>query len=243
MEEMKILYEDSDVVVIDKPPGMMVHADGRSEEVTVVDWFLAHCPEAKGVGEEGYAQNGKSLERSGVVHRLDRETSGIMILAKNDGAFAHLKAQFHDRHAKKEYRAFVYGEMKEKWGTIDRPIGRSAKDFRMRSAEPGSRGTRRPAITDWELIGQKGGYAYLRLRPRTGRMHQLRVHLKSIGRPIVGDTLYATETLLEMDNLGFERLALHAYALTLTLPGGEEKHFIAPLPQSFEMAEMSIAAS
>lgn len=239
---MTVLYEDDGVMVVNKPSGVMVHADGRDEEETVVDWFLHRAPKARGVGESGNAHNGTPLERSGVVHRLDRETSGVMILAKNQEAFVHLKEQFHDRLVKKEYRAFVYGTMKEKWGTIDRPIGRSAKDFRQRSAQRGAKGALREAVTDWELIGQGDQCAYLRLLPKTGRMHQIRVHLKAIGRPVVGDTLYAPQNLLESHILGFDRLALHAYKLELELPSGIKKEFIAPVPDEFLAAEVAIAA-
>ncbi len=166
-----------------------------------------------------------------------------MVLAKNEEAFLDLKRQFHDRLAKKEYRAFVYGTMKEKWGTINRPIGRNAKDFRLRSAQRGAKGTVREAITDWELIGQNDAYEYLKLMPKTGRTHQIRVHLKAIGRPVIKDELYAPKNLLSSHNLGFERLALHAHKLSLTLPDGEEKEFIATLPSEFERAETSLAGA
>lgn len=238
---ISVLYEDDDVLVINKPSGLLVHNDGRSNEETVVDWFLSRAPEARGVGEEGFAQNGTLLERSGVVHRLDKDTSGVLILAKNQNVFVHLKEQFHDRHTKKEYRAFVYGTMKEKWGTIDRPIGRSSKDFRLRSAQRGAKGTLRDAVTDWELVGQNDVYAYLKLFPKTGRTHQIRVHLKAINRPVVCDELYAPESLRQSDNLGFTRLALHAHKITITLPSGEEATFIAPQPEDFENAEVTLA--
>lgn len=241
--DIEVLYEDDDCVVIHKPSGLVVHEDGRSEEPTVVDWLLARAPQARGVGEPGLAQDGTPLERSGVVHRLDRDTSGVLILAKTQEAFLFLKEQFHDRHTQKEYRAFVYGTMKEKWGTVDRPIGRSNKDFRLRSAERGARGTLREARTDWELIGQNSTHAYLKITPKTGRTHQIRVHLRSIGRPIVADTLYATEDTRGKSNLGFKRLALHAYRITLTLPTAGERTFIAPLPLDFIEAEGGIATA
>ncbi len=239
--EITILYEDDVTLVINKPSGMMVHNDGRSTEKTVVDWFLARVPTARGVGEGGFAQDGTPLERSGVVHRLDRDTSGLLVLAKTQESFLHLKHQFHEHLIKKEYRAFVYGTMKEKWGTVDRKIGRSTKDFRLRSAQRGARGTLREAVTDWELIGQSDTHAYLRLLPKTGRTHQIRVHMKAIGKPIVQDMLYAPEELLQGDNLGFTRLALHAYALKIVLPDGVEHSFIAPYPNDFEVASTSIA--
>ncbi len=241
LDKIQILYEDSDIVVIDKPSGIAVHEDGRMDAPTVVDWLLMHAREAKGVGEPGKGPDGSALERSGVVHRLDKDTSGVLLLVKHQDAFIHMKAQFHDRHVKKEYRAFVYGTMKEKWGTITRQIGRSPSNFKLRSAEKGARGLLRDAQTDWELIGQSEKYAYLRLLPKTGRMHQLRVHLKSMSRPIIGDALYAPASLREENALGFTRLALHAYSLAAVIPSGEEKVFIAPIPPDFDAAETALA--
>lgn len=238
---ISILYEDADMLVINKPVGYLVHADGRTEAPTVVEWFLARAPEARGVGEAGFATDGTPLDRSGVVHRLDRDTSGVLVLAKHQEAFLHLKAQFHDHLVKKEYRAFVYGTMKEKWGTINKPIGRSTKDFRLRSAEKGARGTLRSAVTDWELLAQSKTHAYLALFPKTGRTHQIRVHLRAISRPIVGDVQYALPTLLGGDNLGFARLALHAHRLTIALPSGSVETFEAPLPPDFAAATSALA--
>ncbi|MCF7815865.1 MAG: RluA family pseudouridine synthase [Candidatus Pacebacteria bacterium] len=239
--EPEVIYEDNDMLVINKPAGMIVHNDGRNIEPTVVDWFLVRTPTAKDVGEGGFAQDGSPLERSGVVHRLDRETSGILVLAKTQEAFVYLKEQFHDHHIKKEYRTVVYGTMKEKWGTIARPIGRSTKDFRLRSAQRGARGALREALTDWELIGQTKTHAYLKIAPKTGRTHQIRVHLKAVGRPIVHDELYAPDELRHGENLGFSRLALHAYRLQIRLLNGEEQTFLAPLPADFETASTAIA--
>ncbi len=245
-EEPTVLFEDSAVLVVNKPYGMLVHEDWQpSTSPTLVDWFLARVPTAKGVGEQTVTAQGKVLERSGVVHRLDRETSGVMILAKTPEAHAHLKIQFHDRLANKEYRAFVYGRMHEKWGTIDRPIGRSAQNFKLRSAQRGARGTLRPAVTDWERIvsGAYEGenFSYLKLMPKTGRTHQLRVHLKANDRPIVQDPLYSGKLRHQSNNLGLTRLALHSYILEIELPTGQVERFIAPVPPEFEQAAALIA--
>jgi len=244
--EPEILFENNDVIVVDKPSGLMVHADGTADERTLVDWLLEHDPNVQGVGEPGFAKDGSALERSGVVHRLDRDTSGVMVLAKHQAAFEHLKAQFHDRLAKKEYRAFVYGPVRERWGTIDKSIGRSPRDFRLRLAGPGAKGTLRDAVTEWECIGtgrhQDELYSYLKLKPKTGRTHQIRVHLKSISRPVVGDPLYAASEIERLPNLGIDRLALHAHRLLITLPDGEEGAFIAPEPIAFiQAAELLVA--
>jgi 23S rRNA pseudouridine1911/1915/1917 synthase len=244
--EPTIIYEDEDIMVIDKPCGMLVHEDGWAPHAgTVVAWFLDRTPSVKGVGEVTLSPKGVPLERSGVVHRLDRDTSGVMVLAKTPEAHTHLKTQFHDRLAKKEYRALVYGRVTDKWGTIDRPIGRSARDFRLRSAEQGARGTLRDAVTNYECLkmGEYKGenFSYLALKPKTGRTHQLRVHLKAIDRPIVGDTLYAGKKLEQSSNLELTRLALHAYSLELTLPNGQKTIFTAPLPADLEEAVSRVA--
>lgn len=244
---IEILYEDDAVLAIDKPVGVLAHEDGVTEGETVVDWFLSRVPAARGVGEPGAAKDGTPLERSGVVHRLDGDTSGVLILAKTQEAYEHLKQQFHDRLAKKEYRALVYGHMSEQWGTIDRPIGRSAKDHRRKSAERGAKGTLRDAVTNWECLknGEYAGesFAYLSLKPKTGRTHQLRVHCKAIGRPIVGDPLYAGKKLETSNNLDLERMALHAHTLEVELPGGEVKTMNAPIPHDFDEAVNRIAES
>lgn len=245
MKEPGIIFENDELVVIDKPAGLAVHGEGNDPSGTLVEWFLARYPAARGVGEPRQNAEGQTIERSGIVHRLDRDTSGVMVLAKDQAAFEFLKAQFKDRAIRKEYRALVYGRMKERWGTISRSIGRSARDWRLRSAERGARGMRREAVTEWQCLvsGEYAGepFSSLKLEPQTGRMHQLRVHLKAIGRPIVGDRLYAGSKLSESNNLELERLALHAVSLALTLPGGAARSFAAPLPPELAAAEARIA--
>ncbi len=238
--EPVILFETDDVLVINKPYGLIVHGDGKDTGPTVVDWLLARAPEAKGVGEEAKDQSGSPLDRSGVVHRLDRDTSGVMILAKKQEAFEKLKYQFHERLVRKEYRAFVYGRLNDRWGTVNRPIGRHAKDPRRRSAERGAKGVLREAITNFERIGmgehKEEPFSYVKLFPKTGRTHQLRAHLRALDRPIVGDTLYAEYKQDRSNHLDCKRLMLHAHTLEISLSDGTEERFIAPLPQSFEDA-------
>lgn len=250
----EILFESDDVVVINKPYGLIVHGDGKDRGVTVVDWLLGHVPTAAGVGETATDKQGNPIDRSGVVHRLDRETSGVMILAKTQPAFEKLKYQFHERAVRKEYRAFVYGRINDRWGTINRPIGRSAKDSRRRSAERGAKGVLREAITEFERIGMgehgEEPFSYVKLFPKTGRTHQLRAHLRAIDRPIVGDTLYAEykfeaniDGTLRSNHLDCNRLMLHAHMLEIILPDGTDERFIAPLPLSFEQAAERIEES
>lgn len=225
--ELSILYEDADIVAVDKPAGVMTHPDGKSGEETVSDWFAAHYPESADVGETQRLQDGTEIRRPGVVHRLDRETSGVLVLAKTAEAHAQLKAAFQERDAKKTYLAFTYGVPKERAGAIDFSIGRSRQDFRLRSAQPRAKGTLRDALTRYEVIADNGTHSLMKLMPETGRTHQLRVHLKAIHHPIVGDPLYAPNR--EAD-LGFSRLGLHAAMLDLPLPEGRRITIRSPLP-------------
>lgn len=243
--EPVVLYEDDNVVVINKPYGWLTHADGHSNAPTVVEWLLSRVPTAAGVGETGYSPKGIELDRSGVVHRLDRETSGVLILAKDQTTHQFLKQQFKDHKVYKEYRALVYGRLNDRWGTINRAIGRSATDPRRRSAERGARGVLREAVTDFERIGvgeyEGEPFSYVKLMPKTGRTHQLRAHLRAIDRPIVGDGLYGEHRIDKSNNLGLGRLALHAHVLELVLPSGQTERFIAPIPQEMEEAAERIA--
>lgn len=225
--ELSLLYEDDDIVAIDKPAGVMTHPDGKSGEETVSDWFAARYPASRDVGETQKLQDGTEIRRPGVVHRLDRETSGVLVLAKTAEAHEFLKAAFQNRDAKKTYLAFAYGVPKERKGMIDFAIGRSRQDFRLRSAQPKAKGTLRDAITRYEVVADNGTHSLMKVMPETGRTHQIRVHLKAIHHPVVGDPLYAPNRAAD---LGFARLGLHAYSLDLPLPGGERKLLVAPVP-------------
>ena len=224
--KIEILYEDSDVVVIVKPAGVLVHADGHEKNETICDWFVSHCPDSKEVGETQLLTNGETIIRPGIVHRLDRETSGVMILAKTQEAHEHLKAQFQDRLAQKTYVAITYGVPQARRGVIDFSIGRSRKDFRLRSAQPKAKGMLREAITHYQVLADDGKHSLMSLSPKTGRTHQIRVHLKAIHHPVVCDPLYAPN---QAPALGLTSLALHAYKLSLVLPSGKEGVFVAPL--------------
>ena len=253
-----ILYEDADMLAVYKPAGLVVHSDGKIlrqaqggllrpgsgqahrqaqggllREYTLVDWLLENFPEMKNVGEQWNDEKGQIIFRSGIVHRLDRETSGVLLVAKTQSAFEYLKQQFKDRKIKKTYRAFVYGKVKDDTGIIDKPIGRSKNDFRKWSAEYGARGDKREAVTEFKVLARGENFSYLELYPKTGRTHQIRVHLKAIGHPVVGDKLYAPkgEALL-----GFERTALHAFSIEFMAPSGKPLHIEAPLPEDFEKA-------
>lgn len=231
--EIPILFEDDDVLVVNKPSGLVVHPDGKTDESTLVDWLLEHYPDIAGVGEPLRLSNGGIIDRPGIVHRLDRETSGALIVAKNQSAFEYLKAQFQNREVEKTYRAFLYGVLKDEHGVIDRPIGKSAKDFRLRSAQRGARGLLREALTEYRVLKRGKEVTYVEARPKTGRTHQLRAHFKAIHHPVVCDRLYASK---QKCLLGFERLALHAQAIALTAPNGSRLAVEAPLPTDFVRA-------
>ncbi len=225
--ELPVIYEDADVVAVDKPAGVMTHPDGKGSEETVSDWFAAHYPDSAHVGETQRLQDGTEIRRPGIVHRLDRETSGVLVLAKTEAAHAFLKEAFQNREAKKTYLAFTYGVPKERKGMIEFSIGRSRQDFRLRSAQPKAKGTLRDALTRYEVIVDNGTHSLMRVMPETGRTHQIRVHLKAIHHPVVGDPLYAPKRKAD---LGFNRLGLHAFMLDIPLPKGERETISAPVP-------------
>lgn len=236
--ELPILYEDADIVAIDKPVGVMAHPDGHSADETVSDWFAKRYPASASVGEPLTLPNGAVIQKPGIVHRLDRDTSGVMVLAKTPEAHAFLKEAFQGREAHKTYLAFVYGTFKEdRKGTITFPIGRSRKDFRLRSAQRGAKGQMREAVTRWEVIGEDAGHSLLKVEPETGRTHQIRVHLKAIHHPIVCDPLYAPNHPCD---LGFSRLGLHAYQLDLPRSGGSRLLLTSQLPPELEAAAIAL---
>ncbi|MFI5260288.1 MAG: RluA family pseudouridine synthase [Candidatus Paceibacteria bacterium] len=225
--ELPILYEDADVVAVAKPAGLITHSDGRTEEATAEDWFKDKYPEAQAMVSETPAEEGSEERKVGYVHRLDRDTSGVLVFAKNPTAYTFLRKAFHDREVNKTYLAFTYGAPKEKEGVIDFDIGRSRQDFRLRSAQPKAKGHMREALTRYEVIGEYGDYALMKMSPETGRTHQIRVHLKAIHHPIISDPLYAPN---HKPALGIKRLGLHAYMIDLPLPKGGRTTIVAPVP-------------
>lgn len=236
---IKIIYEDKDILVIDKPAGLVVHADGKTEEPTLVDWILEKYPKIKGVGENIETTGGLTIERPGIVHRLDRGTSGLLVIAKTKKAHAFLKEQFQNRELTKKYLAFVHGELKREFEMINRPITRSKTDFRRWTAQRGGRGEERDAETWYERVYADKDVSLALVQPKTGRTHQIRVHMKAINHPVVGDTLYAPN---QPKILGFDRTALHAYCIEFTLlpkRGKEQGELIklkAPWPEDFDHA-------
>ena len=240
----EILYEDADIVVINKPAGLVVHADGRTEEPTLAGWFAKKYPNSKHVGEPIKLKAPSSkleavIERPGIVHRIDRETSGALILAKTAEAHEALKQQFKNLEVSKVYHAFVHGNVKDDMGVIDLPIGRSVGDFRKWSAQRGARGEKRDAVTFYKVLSRSSdkSWTLVEAKPKTGRTHQIRVHFQALHHPVVGDSLYAPS---KPKLLGFERLALHARSLTFNKLDGEQITVEAPYPDDFISAIASM---
>jgi len=244
--QVDVLYEDVDCAVINKPAGLMVHPDGRSAGPFLTDWVAQKYPEAMNVGEPAKSLKGEIMNRPGIVHRLDRDTSGVMVIARTAAGHADLKKQFQDRIVSKKYLAFVWGELKEEFGTIARPIGRSGSDFRKQSAQRGTRGETREAETYWTRLWTGKAqvtmpdgteipekFTLIEAEPKTGRTHQIRVHFQALHHPVVGDGLYAPKRPLA---LGFKRTALHAQSIELKSLKGEQIKVSAPLPADFQVA-------
>lgn len=244
MLKPEIIFEDKDVLVINKPAGLIVHSDGRTEEYSVAEWVVEHYPDMKDVGEPWTSPQGEVVKRPGIVHRLDRTTSGVMILAKTADAHAFLKQQFQDRTTEKTYTAFVYGHPKADSGVIEKEIVRiKSVPPRWGVAREGEGNKKREAVTYWQVLSRgidpvtKEQVSILAVSPKTGRTHQIRVHLKAINYPIVADHLYASG---KSPILSFTRPALHASKLSITLPSGEKRSFEASLPADMVQAMAQI---
>ena len=228
----EIIYEDDQMLAVNKPAGLLVHSSGREGQETLVGWLVERYPGIKDVGEDLKISSGKTIFKSGIVHRLDKETSGVLLVAKTQDTFAFLKKQFQERLIKKTYRTIVYGRVKEKEGVIDLPIGRSASDWRKRIAGKGRTvGNTRSAVTRYTVLKAHDAYSYLEVYPETGRTHQIRVHLKAIGHPVVCDPLYAPKR--ECPSV-LGRLALHALAVEIRGLKAGTLRLEAPLPEIFE---------
>jgi len=217
---LEILFEDDDLVVINKPAGMTVHPAAGHREHTLVNALLHHCPTLSGIG-------GK--ERPGIVHRLDKETSGCLVAAKNDVAHRHLSKQFAERSVDKIYLALVAGKLQKQTGVIEEKIGRHPV-HRQRMSVSSPRG--RAARTEYRVLFSSEQASLLECRLYSGRTHQVRVHLHHLGHPVLGDKIYAPRFAKN-----FTRQMLHALKLGFRQPRtGEWKNFEAPLPDDFKQA-------
>ena len=216
---MEIVYEDDDLLVVNKPKGMVVHPAPGHSSGTLVNALLYHC------GDSLSGING--VIRPGIVHRIDKDTSGLLIVAKNDTAHAHLAQQIKEHSFTRIYEAVVYGNVKEDSGTVDAPIGRHPTDRkRMCVTEKNSRN----AVTHYEVLARYPGFTHLRLKLETGRTHQIRVHMAYLGHPVAGDPVYGVKKVIT--SLGGQ--CLHARVIGFVHPTtGEYLEFTSELPAYF----------
>jgi 23S rRNA pseudouridine1911/1915/1917 synthase len=291
MDDIKVIYEDGDILAVNKPAGLLVHeapkVNTKSKrqnpkqilnpkskilnQLTLVDWLVEKYPEIKEVGDDGInseeaprlpstklginrsGQVSNSNLRPGIVHRLDKDTSGILLVAKNQKAFDFLKEQFQERKVQKTYLVLVKSNLKvpaysasrpeeKDFGVIDKPIGKSRSDFRKKTTHSNARGKIREAVTEYKVIKYypKENYTLVEAFPKTGRTHQLRVHFSSVGNPVVCDKLYGlsrkTGQAKKECPLGLTRQFLHAQAIEFTAPSGASLKLEAPLPDDLKKA-------
>ena len=232
---LDVRYEDSDLIVVNKPAGMVVHPSLGHEGGTLVNALLAHCPDLGGVGGE---------RRPGIVHRLDKDTSGLIVAAKHDHALWYLQNQFKQRTVAKVYLALLNGTLQPPEAIIDAPIGRDPRHRQKMAVVPMTRGDARPAQTAYRALTYYGAgsdgqaYTYAECRPQTGRKHQIRVHLAYVGFPVVGDLLYGRRK----DPLALSRHFLHAAELSFRRPSDDEElHITAELPEDLQAALARLA--
>lgn len=225
---LEILFENADLIVVNKPAGMVVHPGAGHASGTLVNAVLGYDPELEGIGGE---------ERPGVVHRLDKETSGLILLAKNERAHRWLQDQFRLRRVEKTYLALVDGKPPTPSGRVEAHIGRDPSHRKRMAVVPESRG--REAVSEYKTLESFKDHALLEFRPLTGRTHQIRLHCAFLGCPIVGDEIYGRRH----SSIELGRHFLHAHRLKIILPGEKEpKHFEAPLPAELERVLISLRA-
>ena len=224
---LDVVYEDEDVIVVNKPVGMVVHPAAGHPDGTLVNALLYHC------GNSLSGINGKL--RPGIVHRIDRDTSGLIIAAKNDAAHLALATQLEDHSLYREYHAIAVGGFREDAGAVDAPLARHPVDRKKMAVD---RVNGKNAVTHWRVLERYSGYTYLQCRLETGRTHQIRVHLASLGHPLLGDTVYGAKKPVP----GLAGQCLHARKLTFTHPrSGEEMTVECPLPDWFEAVRQKLA--
>jgi 23S rRNA pseudouridine1911/1915/1917 synthase len=223
---IKIIFENKDIIIVDKPVGLAVHAGVNTSESTLVDFLLQKFPKIKNVGDAPEI-------RPGIVHRLDKETSGVMIVARNKESFEYLKDLFKSRKIEKKYLALVHGKLKVKEGRVEGEMGRSKKDFRKQALVRGKISVRkeRYSLTDYKVKKEFEKETLLEVSPKTGRMHQIRVHLHSIGHPIIGDKKY---TFKEYKNIDAPRMFLHAASICFIGPDSKKYFFESQPSAEFE---------
>lgn len=229
-QAITILHETEDYLVVNKPAGMLVHpytirGGQATDESTLAAFLVMQYPELQSVGDD-------PIHRPGIVHRLDRDTSGVLVVARNQDSFLYLKSQFQAHAITKEYEALVHGVPSPSEGTIEKPIG--LKNGTVKRTVHGGRMVK-DAITTYRTLGSTPQFSRVLVIPRTGRTHQIRVHMSSIGNPLVGDEIYGTKTSHEIDKkINAQRCMLHARALSFTASSGVGMRFEVAPPSDFE---------
>ncbi len=234
MMPLEIIYADADIIIINKPPGISVHGGVSVQGKTLVDALLEHFPEIRTVGDN-------PTVRPGIVHRLDKDTSGVMVIARTQESFEFLKNLFKTRQVQKTYLAITCGSPKQKTGIISFPIGRLIKNPLKRGvdARPGMIRGNREAHTEYRVLKSGQTYSLIELKPKTGRMHQLRVHLKALGVPIACDRIYGGKQVCCPTTAC--RQLLHAQSITFSFPNAGRMLFEADPPEDFALAQQFIA--
>lgn len=219
--EPKIIYTHDDFAVINKPPGISMHGGNRIAGPTLVDWIVKRFPETRTVGDD-------PIMRPGIVHRLDKDTSGVVVVARTQRAFEYLKHLFKNRRVEKTYLALVAGRVVRKRGVIDLKIGRLVKKSALRGTEQQRIKNEREARTEYRVLEYLPGFTLLEVTPKTGRMHQIRVHFSALGNPVAGDRVYGKNI---QPPGGLHRQFLHASSVSFSYPEGRRWRFEAALPE------------
>lgn len=220
--QIPVIFEDESILVIDKPSGVVVHPFDFSDEKTVLDFLHSHSPSSFAIENSITLQDGRTINLGGIVHKLDRETSGVMVITKNQNTFDELRKEFTDHTVSKTYIALVEGIVEQDAFRIDAPLGRGKKDYKQSTNPVNPRGQLREAITDVKVLKRNIDTTLIELTPLTGRTHQLRAHMSSIGQPIIGDIAYGSNTKES-------RIMLHAKSISV-----QGKLFKAPTPLEFK---------
>jgi 23S rRNA pseudouridine1911/1915/1917 synthase len=227
----KIVYEDENIIVINKPHGLITHRKNKDDDQpSVVDWVIQNFPSLKEVGEP-FIASGFQTERAGILHRLDKDTSGLLLIAKDNETFYYLKSLFQTKKIKKYYQALAHGTFKKPAGIINSPLGRIGLK-RTTKIEGKKMIDQKEAETEYKTLKEYEKFTLVELQPRTGRTHQLRVHLNSIGHPIAGDPVYGYKKLAAPS--GLERLFLHAFKLEFSTPDGKALTLETDLPEDLQ---------
>lgn len=234
--DVKKLFENDHILVLEKGAGVQMHQGGSYQGGTVAEWLFTHYPELSSVGEDS--------TRPGIVHRLDRDTSGVLVVAKDQETFQELKNAFQNREVEKTYIALVYSHLKELEGVVSASLLRHPGELKRRAIDPETYtgtlpGNTRTALTHYRVIARFAEYDLVELSPKTGRTHQLRVHLSYLGHPVVGDRLYAFKEARQKDKLSPRRHLLHAAKISFSVLG-EDYEFQSPLPSDFQEVLHSI---